>query len=339
MLLFAARISCAASMRSQEQLGLQVEDLMSPWVLLQEDYESGINPCTVTEDLTGADWLARFQQQVRGGQRPGVSRQQVIRLGTMGCGKTSAVDLFLQDHFGYSPGMFQNIELDMIVTSAKKYRDAVCEGPTLKALSHSEMDAAYWNVREKELHVASIVSNIEATLLAEGLTFSSETTGKSFCSLRRRSRNAFKQGYEVIGVAPYVPFYLVKQRVVDRAAKEGRTVAMVPLMNSFMTFIPRVMSMTLEVDTFFLIDNTVAFGEVPRVLLESQSDFTKGDPEKCARRTVNLPAVESLLTELEQHSGDYMGDDQVSVFEAERDMLNALIAAAGSADFPACEPF
>lgn len=326
--------------QEHDALKLQGENLISPWALLQEENENKINPCTVTEDLSADEWKAKFQRQIRAGQRPGVSHKQVIRLGTMGSGKTSSVDLFLQDHWGYGPEMFQNVELDMIVTSAKSYRDQVCDGQTMKPnLDFGHLHATYLRVADKELMVDNIVDSIQEALLDEGLSFSSEITGKTFCKLRRFSRQAFKKGYEVYGVAPYVPFYLIKQRLLDRAAKEGRMPAMGPVVNNFMKFVPRMMSMTLEVDAFFFLDNTVAFGEVPRLLLESQTDFTQGDLQKCSRRTVNEAAVTVLLTDLEQHRADYDPDTEMEIFKVERDMLTTLIAAARSQDFPECENF
>jgi hypothetical protein len=48
----------------------------------------------------------------------GPEKTLIMRIGTMGSGKTSAVNLFIEEDLGYNPENFSIVDLDKIVTSS-----------------------------------------------------------------------------------------------------------------------------------------------------------------------------------------------------------------------------
>jgi hypothetical protein len=287
----------------------------------------GENPCAVTEDLTPAEWQARFLSEFQGGQAGGLTNTVVIRLGTMGSGKSSAVNAFLEGKYGWPPSMFQIVDLDRMVTSSAAYRTAVCSGTTVQKLSGKEMGDAWWAGQVATSGYSTVDSTINDAA-SRGLTFSIEQTGKFMCPLRKVSRQLFKNGYRVIGASPYVPYYILKGRVEKRAEEEGRDVSTDELESNMKMFLPKLFDMVVQTDEFYILNNDVPFGHPPEVLLSSEIDWSKFDNQMCSTRTINKNAVEALLDKVKAASYKYTKASEREVHDTEVHFLQKLYEAA-----------
>lgn len=241
----------------------------------------------------------------------------------MGSGKSSAVNAFLEDKYGWSPSMFQIVDLDRMVTSSKAYRDVVCSGSTVKKLSGKEMGDAWW-AGQVATHGYSTVDSIITAASQSGLTFSIEQTGKFMCPLQKVTRRLFKSGYHVIGASPYVPFYILKDRVAARARKEGRDVSTEELETNMLLMLPKLFDMALEADEFYILNNDVPLGASPEVLLSTQIDWSKYDNQKCSSRTIDGAKVQALLNKVKAAAAHYTTAGEQKVYATEVAFLQAL---------------
>lgn len=287
------------------------------------------SPCTVTEDLNPAQWQARFLSEFQSGQLAGIMNTVVIRMGTMGSGKSSAVNAFLEGKYGWPPSMFQIVDLDRMVTSSAAYRDAVCSGTKVKDLSGEQMGDAWW-AGQVSTSGYRTVDSIITDASSRGLTFSIEQTGKFMCPLKKVCRRLYKNGYKVIGVSPYVPYFVLKGRVEKRAEQEGRDVSTDELESNMMMFLPKLFDMILETDEFYILSNDVPFGHPPEVLVSSETDWTKFDNQKCSTRTINKNAVKALLDKVRAASSKYTKDSEKEIHATEMTFLQKMYAAAVS---------
>jgi len=289
----------------------------------------GQNPCAITEDLTPAQWQARFLSEFQSGQAGGVTNTVVIRLGTMGSGKSSAVNAFLESKYGWLHNMFQIVDLDRMVTSSAAYRDAVCSGTTVKQLSGKEMGDAWWAGAVNTSGYRT-VDSIITDVSSRGLTFSIEQTGKFMCPLKKVCRRLYKNGYKVIGVSPYVPYFVLKGRVKKRANDKGRDVSTEELEGNIKSFLPKLFDMIYETDEFYILNNDVPFGHPPEVLISSAIDWTKFDKQMCSTRTINKNAVQALLDKVRSASSEYTTEREREIHAIEVTLLQKMYEAADS---------
>lgn len=289
----------------------------------------GANPCEITENLMPAEWQDRILSEFASGQDAGITNMAVIRMGTMGSGKSSAVNAFLESKYGWQPSMFQIVDLDRMVTSSAAYRAKVCSGTTLQDLSGQQMGDAWW-AGQVSISGYDTVDDIIERASLRGLTFSVEQTGKFMCPLTKVCRRLYKSGYKVIGVSPYVPYYILKGRVEKRAEDEGRDVSTDDLEKNMKMFLPKLFDMVHLTDAFFILNNDVPFGYPPEVLVASNIDWTKHDDQRCSTRTINKDAVQALLDKVKAARSNYVTASELEVHDIEVTFLQRMYEAADS---------
>jgi predicted ABC-type ATPase len=290
----------------------------------------GDNPCTVTEDLTPAEWAARLLSEFESGQNT-TQKTVVIRTGTMGSGKSSAVNLFLREKWNFNIEMFQIVDLDRMITRSQAYRNAVCDGDTVKNLNGKQMGDAWW-AGQVATQGYQTVDNIITSASDRGLTFSIEQTGKFMCPLKKVVRRLFKKGYKVILASPYVPFFVLKGRVRARAEKEGRDVPTDELEKNMLMMLPKLFEMIEEADEGYVLSSDVKFGDPPELLMSQYTDWNKYDNQLCNTRTIDGQKVGTLLAKLQANEHQYTTNGEKKIFEVEQQFLQTMIDSANNGD-------
>jgi len=289
----------------------------------------GDEVCLRTEDLSPSDWVQQFTGEMRTGQHSGAPKTAIIRIGTMGSGKSSAVDGFLNARNpGWDAGnMFQIVDLDRMVTSSKAYREKVCADNFInRALTPKQMGDAWWDGQVATDGYKTVDWVIDAASF-QGLTFSVEQTGTYFCPLRKVARKLFKAGYEVVGASPYVPYFELKTRVAKRAEEEGRDVDTSSLINNMKALLPQLFDMMRYLDTFYILNNLVAKGAAPEVMVEQETDWTKYDDQLCSRRTINSDVITRIMQILVANEDKYVGQEEQNLFVIEKTFLESMLRA------------
>lgn len=288
------------------------------------------NPCSNTEDLNQTQWVERFTQEISAAQNPQIATKTVIlRVGTMGSGKTSSVDGFL-DNLRLNHSIFPNLDLDRIVTGTKVFRDGVCnKDGTLKELSPEIGNAVYWAARRSS-HVGDwgTLEVISDHLVALGYTFSRETCGSDMPHLLDQLLGKrydiisqyINSGYEAMAVVPYLPFFVAKGRVAKRANEEGRDVPFERMCADYETFFHHLFQLMGRVSSFYLVDNNVAWGHPMRLLMETQSSGGR-----CSIVKTDVQALQTLLNTVIEAAASYTGSVEEHIYQIEVAFLNAMV--------------
>jgi len=277
---------------------------------------------------------------VKSGQHKPYSHQAVLRVGVMGTGKSSAVDAFMDEILGLGKGvaeaMYQLVDVDLLTTASDSYRHAICSENGRKEMTGKELESAYYQAR-KAVNPMAIRSYLIDAAAKSGYTFSIEQTGWSFCYYKQATRSLFKAGYEVIGVSPYVPFFALKSRIIERAKREGRQPSLKNLKDNVNRLLPRVFDLAAESDKFHVVSNYVPFGEPPKLLFSYAAEFDRSlmDTQACSQRSVKREVAESLLKELNDNKDKYE-EDELLVWQSEIDFLTALLNI--DSECPAVKP-
>lgn len=247
----------------------------------------------------------------------------------MGSGKSSAVNLFLREKWNFNKEMFQIVDLDRMITRSQAYRNAVCDGDTVKNLNGKQMGDAWW-AGQVATQGYQTVDNIITSASDRGLTFSIEQTGKFMCPLKKVVRRLFKKGYKVILASPYVPFFILKGRVRARAEKEGRDVPTDELEKNMLMMLPKLFEMIEEADEGYVLSSDVKFGDPPELLMSQYTDWNKYDNQRCNTRTIDGQKVGTLLAKLQANEHQYTTDGEKKIFEVEQQFIQTMLDSANN---------
>ena len=254
-----------------------------------------------------AKLLAKWSKYYLGPEQKTV----VMRIGTMGAGKTSAVNLFIDEVLGYNNSMFSIIDLDKMVTTS----------------GYMTSPDKWWDA-QVTIGGYTITDKIINASISKGINFSTESTGKFICPSRKIITIGSRLGYNYIGICPYVPFYELKNRIAARAKEEGRDVNTSELEDNLKNMLPKLMEIVPLCDNFYVIHNLVPKGQSPVLLLESKMDFTKYNSSKCCEWNSHDEEINKLIQNLEQNAGNYISQPEISILELEKKFLNNLLSSS-----------
>ena len=239
----------------------------------------------------------------------GPEKTLIMRIGTMGSGKTSAVNLFIEEELGYNQAIFSIIDLDKIVTTSEYMTDP----------------DKWWDA-QVTIGGYEITDKIIRESIKAKKNFSTESTGKFICPNRKLITIASKAGYNLIGICPYVPYYELKSRIKKRADEEGRAVTTSELEDNLKNMLPKLFEIVPLCDKFFVINNLVKKGDSPEKLLSVETDFTKYDSTKCCDWEFNDDATNRLLSKLDDNIDKYKTHSELDIFELEKKFLTKLLS-------------
>lgn len=235
----------------------------------------------------------------------------IMRIGTMGSGKTSAVNLFIEEVLGFNSSMFSIIDLDKIITTS----------------GYMTSPDKWWDA-QVTVGGYKITDTIINASINKGVNFSTESTGKFICPSRKIITVATRLGYSPIGICPYVPFYELKNRIAARAKEEGRDVNTADLEDNLKNMLPKLMEIAPLCDRFYVIHNLVPKGQSPILLLESKTDFTKYNSSKCCEWNSHDEEINKLLQTLEENAGNYTSQNDLVILDLEKKFLRNLLSSS-----------
>ena len=239
------------------------------------------------------------------------SKTVLMRIGTMGSGKTSAIDAFVEKQLGYNANIFSIIDLDRIVTT-----------------SGFMTDPDKWWDAQTIIGGYTIVDSIIRNSIKKGMNFSTESTGKFICPSRKVINISTHAGYNTIGVCPYVPYYELKKRVKARAIEEGRDVSTADLEDNMKNMLPRLLDVAPLCDNFYVIHNLVAKGQQPVKLVELIVDFKKFDNDRCCAWKYNDEETTKLLLILKDNKDKYVTQNELDIYQIEQKFLTSLLSTS-----------
>ena len=242
----------------------------------------------------------------------------IMRVGTMGAGKTSAVNLFIEKSLKYDPNMFSIIDLDKIITEDKFYKQNFSAG-----MSAKDAGDLWWNT-QVAIDGYGITDSTVNKMLDTRRCFSTEGTGKYVCPSRKQIVKSMKHGYNIIGICPYVPYYELKNRITARARAEGRDVSLSELQNNVNQMLPLLLDIAIMCDSFYILSNLVSKGEVPELLLSLKYDSTKFDNSQCSVYDYKDSKVITLLDNIQSNNNKYVGADEQKIYKNEIAFMESL---------------
>jgi len=231
----------------------------------------------------------------------------ILRIGTMGSGKTSAVNSFIDNYLGYNSNLFSIIDLDKIIVTS----------------GYMNSPDDWWNA-QVTINGYKIVEDIinESILLKRHL--STESTGKFLCPSKKIIRKAMHNGYNIIGICPFVPYFIIKGRIIKRAEEEGRNVSLDELSSNVINMLPKLLDIAVECDIFYVLDNTVSYNETPKILTEINYSAKSYDDKKCCEWKINTVTINNLISLLYDNINKYDNNEQY-IYNIELTFLKKLI--------------
>ena len=224
----------------------------------------------------------------------------VLRIGTMGSGKTSSVNLFIDKYLNYNSNLFSIIDLDRIITTS----------------GYMKTPDDWWEA-QVTINGYKIVENIinESILLHRHL--STESTGKFLCPSKKIIRKAMHNGYNIIGICPFVPYFIIKGRIIKRAEEEGRNVSLDELVSNVVNMLPNLISIAVECDIFYVLDNMVPQNTTPEIIAEINYSTTSRDDDKCCQWKINTQICIKLITYIQANKHEYKSDVEHNIYDKE----------------------
>jgi len=236
----------------------------------------------------------------------------LMRIGVMGSGKTSSVDSYIENNLKYNPEIFTLIDLDRIITTSGEMKD--------------EHD---WVNANEKIDGYQIVDTLIRESLAKKKTFSTESTGAWVCPSRKIITLANKIGYNTIAIMPFVPFYLLKERVTLRAQKEGRAVKLEELILNLERILTKINDIIPLADEFIIVHNVVDIGKPPKLMLNVKVDYSikNGDNFKCCNWNSYDNEINYILKLLINNESKYKGEKEENVFRLEKKFITSLLSS------------
>jgi len=224
----------------------------------------------------------------------------VLRIGTMGSGKTSSINLFIDRELNYNSNLFSIIDLDRIVTTS----------------GYMKTPEDWWEA-QVTINGYKIVENIinESILLKRHL--STESTGKFLCPSKKIIRNAMHNGYNIIGICPFVPYFIIKNRIAKRAEEEGRNVSLKELIDNILNMLPNLIEIAIECDNFYVLNNTVSQDTTPEIIAHINYSITSRDNDKCCQWDINTNIINKLINYIKDNVNEYKTEIENTIYNEE----------------------
>jgi hypothetical protein len=219
----------------------------------------------------------------------------------------------------YNPDIFSIVDLDKIITSDSYYKSKT-KG---KLLSSEELGKLWWDTNVK-INGYKLMDKIIGKLITYQKSFSTESTGKYFCPSRKIMRKSYRYGYNNIGICPYVPYYELKKRVEIRAQEEGRDLSLDELKVNMILMLNNILKIGSSLDKFYMLDNLVAKGTTPKIILTSTYDVDALDNTECCVYQYNIPIITNIYKNLEKNKNMYILDE-IDVYNKELTFFKILL--------------
>lgn len=219
----------------------------------------------------------------------------------------------------YNPDIFSIVDLDKIITSDSYYKSKT-KG---KLLSSEELGKLWWDTNVK-INGYKLMDKIIGKLITYQKSFSTESTGKYFCPSRKIMRKSYRYGYNNIGICPYVPYYELKKRVEIRAQEEGRDLSLDELKVNMISMLNNILKIGSSLDKFYMLDNLVAKGTTPKIILTSTYDVDALDNTECCVYQYNIPIITNIYKNLEKNKNMYILDE-IDVYNKELTFFKILL--------------
>jgi hypothetical protein len=171
--------------------------------------------------------------------------------------------------------------------------------------------------------VYKIVENIIDESIALHRHLSTESTGKFLCPSKKIIRKAMHNGYNIIGICPFVPYYMIKGRIVKRAEEEGRNVSLKELIDNILNMLPKLIDIAVECDIFYVIDNTVPQGSMPEIIAKINYSIKSRDDQKCCIWDINNDRIDNLISIITSNRDAYKEDIEIEIYNLELKFLNS----------------
>lgn len=128
---------------------------------------------------------------------------------------------------------------------------------------------------------------------------------------------------------PFVPFYLLKERVTLRAQKEGRAVKLEELILNLERILTKINDIIPLADEFIIVHNVVDIGKPPKLMLNVKVDYSikNGDNFKCCNWNSYDNEINYILKLLINNESKYKGEKEENVFRLEKKFITSLLSS------------
>lgn len=248
----------------------------------------------------------------------------LIRIGPMGSGKTSAINLFIESMLHYSKYVFPLIDLDKIVTTSKEWKDGLTKAPTNPNAKTFFLDKL-WNETNEKINGYQIVNEIMNQMVTNKRHISTESTGSFFCPNRKKIIESYKHGYDSLVIFIFLPYFELKSRVDARAIREERDVVEKSLEENILNALVKSNENLYITNNFYFLDNLVNPGQVPNLLLHTKMDFDKKDHNDCINVVEsNNNRIDELIELIHNKRPSYNTTERFKIFNEEINFLTKL---------------
>lgn len=131
-------------------------------------------------------------------------------------------------------------------------------------------------------------------------------------------------GYNIIGICPFVPYFIIKGRIIKRAEEKGRNVSLDELSSNVINMLPKLLDIAVECDVFYVLDNTVSYDETPKILTKINYTPKSYDNTKCCVWKINKVIINNLINLLIDNKNKYNKDEE-HIYDIELTFLEKLI--------------
>ena len=125
-----------------------------------------------------------------------------------------------------------------------------------------------------------------------------ENTGNWFCPSKDKLIRCYKNGYNVITLFCFVPFYELWSRIEKRVIKEGRGIDIDNAKNNVKSALEKIDEVMNISDNYYILSNLVDPKNPPEIILHGNFN-SKEDDTKCKKIiTKNDKVIRKLIKKM-----------------------------------------
>ncbi|ARF09410.1 hypothetical protein Indivirus_1_33 [Indivirus ILV1] len=251
------------------------------------------------------------------------NRTFILRIGPMGSGKTTATNKFIDNILGWNSNIFPLIDLDKLVTESDYYKARYRNGMTNK-----QLEDLWWNAQQ-DIGGYKIMDNLFDMLLHEKRLFSMESTGNWFCPSHGKIIKCYQNGYDVVTIFCFIPFFELWKRIEVRAKKEGRGVDITSSIANIKQSLLKTLDLVYLSRDFYLLSNYVPSNSIPIILMHSKLHYTtdakEDDNHKCKKIfDKNIAEIDKIIQEIQTNNAFYTDNKCPEILRYELEFLEKI---------------